>query len=120
MEPEPTVLDSLRKAVAAMPDDVPLRLHLATMLLGAGQRDEAVRQLGAVLQRDPGNTQALGLLRDPGAGPAARSTASLAGEADATTISVTPPDPTGRTDAQPAQDQRRAAHRTSARRTASL
>ena len=65
MEPEPTVLDSLRKAVEAMPDDVPLRLHLATMLLQAGQRDEAVRQLGAVLQRDPGNAQALGLLRDP-------------------------------------------------------
>src|SRR5437764_666477 len=73
MEPEPTVLDSLRKAVEAMPDDVPLRLHLATMLLQAGQRDEAVRQLGAVLQRDPGNAQALGLLRDPGAGPAADS-----------------------------------------------
>jgi AAA+ superfamily predicted ATPase len=68
MEPEPTVLDSLRKAVEAMPDDVPLRLHLATMLLRAGQRDEAVRQLGAVLQRDPGNAQALGLLREPGAG----------------------------------------------------
>ena len=32
MEPEPIVLDSLRKAVEAMPDDVPLRLHLATML----------------------------------------------------------------------------------------
>ena len=73
MEPEPTVLDSLRKAVEAMPDDVPLRLHLATMLLGAGQRDEAVRQLGAVLQRDPGNAQALGLLRGPDAGPAADS-----------------------------------------------
>ena len=70
MEPEPTVLDSLRKAVEAMPDDVPLRLHLATMLLQAGQRDEAVRQLGAVLQRDPGNAQALGLLRQPGPGPA--------------------------------------------------
>jgi AAA+ superfamily predicted ATPase len=64
MEPEPTVLDSLRKAVEAMPDDVPLRLHLATMLLQAGQRDEAVRQLGAVLQRDPGNAQALGLLQE--------------------------------------------------------
>ena len=71
MEPEPTVLDSLRKAVEAMPDDVPLRLHLATMLLQAGQRDEAVRQLGAVLQRDPGNAQALGLLqeREPAAPP---------------------------------------------------
>jgi SpoVK/Ycf46/Vps4 family AAA+-type ATPase len=66
MEPEPTVLDSLRKAVEAMPDDVPLRLHLATMLLQAGQQDEAIRQLGAVLQRDPGNAQALGLLRAPG------------------------------------------------------
>ena len=73
MEPEPTVLDSLRKAVEAMPDDVPLRLHLATMLLQAGQRDEAVRQLGAVLQRDPGNAQALGLLqeREPAAPPPA-------------------------------------------------
>ena len=71
MEPEPTVLASLRKAVEAMPDDVPLRLHLATMLLQAGQRDEAVRQLGAVLQRDPGNAQALGLLqeREPAAPP---------------------------------------------------
>jgi thioredoxin-like negative regulator of GroEL len=43
MEPEPAVLDSLRKAVDAMPDDVPLRLHLAGLLLGAGQRDEASR-----------------------------------------------------------------------------
>ena len=65
MEPEPSVLDSLRTAVDAMPDDVPLRLHLATLLLRAGQRDEAVRHLGAVLQRDPGNGKALGLLRQP-------------------------------------------------------
>jgi AAA+ superfamily predicted ATPase len=69
MEPEPTVLDSLRRAVEAMPDDVPLRLHLATLLMRAGQRDEAIRQVGAVLQRDPGNAAALGLLRE-GPGPA--------------------------------------------------
>jgi AAA+ superfamily predicted ATPase len=56
------VLDSLRKAVEAMPDDVPLRLHLATMLMQAGQRDEAVRHLGAVLQRDPANAEALKIL----------------------------------------------------------
>jgi len=67
MEPEPTVLDSLRRAVEAMPDDVPLRLHLATLLLRGGQRDEAIRQLGAVLQREPGNAAALDLLRE---GPA--------------------------------------------------
>ena len=70
MEPEPSVLDSLRKAVEAMPDDVPLRLHLARMLRQAGQRDEAVRQLGAVLQRDPGNAEVLALLQDPGRAPA--------------------------------------------------
>jgi AAA+ superfamily predicted ATPase len=64
MEPEP-LLDSLRNAVAAMPDDVPLRLHLATMLLHAGQRDEAVRHLGAVLQRDPGNAEAMRMLTSP-------------------------------------------------------
>jgi SpoVK/Ycf46/Vps4 family AAA+-type ATPase len=65
MEPQPPVLDSLRKAVEAMPDDVPLRLHLVTLLLSAGQRDEAVRHLGAVLQRDPSNATALALLQDP-------------------------------------------------------
>jgi AAA+ superfamily predicted ATPase len=64
MEPEP-LLDSLRNAVNAMPEDVPLRLHLATMLLRAGQRDEAVRHLGAVLQRDPGNAQAMRMLTSP-------------------------------------------------------
>jgi AAA+ superfamily predicted ATPase len=84
MKPEPTVLDSLRKAVEAMPDDVPLRLHLATMLLQAGQRDEAIRQLGAVLQRDPGNAQALGLLREPGpVGPAGPAASGAPGPAEA-------------------------------------
>ncbi|HEY3881376.1 MAG TPA: tetratricopeptide repeat protein [Trebonia sp.] len=70
MEPEP-LLDSLRNAVAAMPDDVPLRLHLATMLLRAGQRDEAVRHLGSILQRDPGNAEAIRMLTAPAeaAGP---------------------------------------------------
>jgi AAA+ superfamily predicted ATPase len=73
MEPDPAVLDSLRNAVNAMPDDVPLRLHLAVLLLQAGQRDEAVRHLGAVLQRDPGNAEALAILTAPG--PAASPSA---------------------------------------------
>jgi SpoVK/Ycf46/Vps4 family AAA+-type ATPase len=78
MEPDPTLLDSLRKAVDAMPDDVPLRLHLAGQLLAAGQREEAVRHLGAVLQREPSNAEALRLLTgnpvtspSPEPGPAA-------------------------------------------------
>jgi AAA+ superfamily predicted ATPase len=70
MEPEPPVLESLRSAVQAMPDDVPLRVHLATMLMNAGLHDEAVRHVGAILQRDPGNAAALALLRAPG--PSAR------------------------------------------------
>jgi SpoVK/Ycf46/Vps4 family AAA+-type ATPase len=73
MEPESTVLDSLRKAVEAMPQDVPLRLHLATLLLQAGQRDEAFRHLGAVLQQDPGNARALSLLRAQAADAAGRA-----------------------------------------------
>jgi len=71
MEPDP-LLDSLRNAVVAMPDDVPLRLHLAALLLRGDQRDEAVRHLGAVLQREPGNAQALAMLTSgaAAAGPA--------------------------------------------------
>jgi AAA+ superfamily predicted ATPase len=65
MEPDLTVLASLRKAVEAMPDDVPLRVHLASMLMRAGHRDEAIRHVGAVLQRDPGNAEALALLQQP-------------------------------------------------------
>ncbi len=82
MEPDLTVLASLRKAVEAMPDDVPLRVHLAALLMQAGQRDEAIRHVGAVLQRDPGNAEALALLQQPArpaggageAGPAAAPT----------------------------------------------
>jgi AAA+ superfamily predicted ATPase len=83
MEPEP-LLDSLRNAVNAMPDDVPLRLHLATMLLRAGQRDEAVRHLGAVLQRDPGNAEAMRMLTSPAevAGPPASPPADVDGSSE--------------------------------------
>jgi len=78
------VLDSLRKAVETMPDDVPLRLHLAAMLLQAGQRDEAVRHLGAVLQRDPANAEAIRLLSaDQPAAPPAQPELKAAAEGPA-------------------------------------
>jgi AAA+ superfamily predicted ATPase len=93
MEPEPAIVESLRNAVAAMPDDVPLRLHLAELLLRGGHRDEAVRHLGAVLQRDPGNTRALAMLTvpDPAAGqhPPAPAGASASSERNV----PTPPGP---------------------------
>ena len=62
MDDQHAVIASLRNAVTALPDDLALRMHLATLLLAAGQHDEAVAQLGAVLQADPANSEALALL----------------------------------------------------------
>jgi uncharacterized protein (TIGR02996 family) len=56
------LLASLRAAVAAAPDDVELRLHLADMLLEAGERAEAVREAAQVLVREPQNERALRLI----------------------------------------------------------
>jgi SpoVK/Ycf46/Vps4 family AAA+-type ATPase len=56
------LLASLRAAVAASPDDVALRVHLAQLLAEAGERAEAVRQAGAVLQHDPENAEARRLI----------------------------------------------------------
>ncbi len=73
MPTDPTLLASLRKAVDAAPDDVPLRLHLATLLLAAGRRDEGIREVGAILQRDPANAAALALITGPSPDTAAQS-----------------------------------------------
>ena len=100
MEPDPTVLASLRKAVEAMPDDVPLRVHLATLLLRAGQRDEAIRQVGAVLQRDPGNAEALALLQEPPGPPAAATEPGGTGPA-ASQEASSPPAAAGQPPATP-------------------
>ena len=56
------LLDSLRAAIAAAPTDIPLRLHVAGLLLERGLRDEAVAQLGAVLGQEPGNAEAAALM----------------------------------------------------------
>jgi SpoVK/Ycf46/Vps4 family AAA+-type ATPase len=93
MEPEPTVLDSLRKAVAAMPDDIPLRLHLATLLMQAGQHDEAIRNLGAILQRDPANSDALALLRKKDISPESSVVSPPPEEAEAPAAPVAPAPP---------------------------
>lgn len=66
------LLLSLRAAVEATPEDVALRAHLAEMLEAAGERTEAVREAGAVLQRDPSNETALRVIASgtPAASPA--------------------------------------------------
>lgn len=56
------LIESLRAAVGASPDDVPLRMHLAQLLFEAGEREEAVRHAAAALQRDPDSTAARDLV----------------------------------------------------------
>jgi AAA+ superfamily predicted ATPase len=65
------LLASLRAAVAAAPDDVALRLHLAGLLSDAGSRDEAIRHAATVLQIDPTNARALEIVTGAPAGTAA-------------------------------------------------
>jgi AAA+ superfamily predicted ATPase len=52
-------LDAARAAVAADPDDLPARLHLAGLLNESGRAADALEQFAAVLSRDPANMQAL-------------------------------------------------------------
>jgi AAA+ superfamily predicted ATPase len=98
MERDPTLLESLRRAVDAMPDDVALRLHLATLLIDAGRRDEGIREVGAILQRDPANASALALITAaPAAGPpapgAGQSASAVGGPAPADRAAAEPTPP---------------------------
>ncbi len=56
------LLASLRAAVVAAPDDVPLRVHLAGLLLASGLHDEAVAHLAAALAKDPTDATARELM----------------------------------------------------------
>lgn len=63
MDPE-ALLTSLREALGVSPDNVPLRKHLAEVLLGHGRAEEAEREFRAALQRSPQEPQLkLGLAR---------------------------------------------------------
>ena len=53
---------SLRTAVEAAPDDVPLRLHLARLLAEAGENGEAIRHAAVILQQDPDHQGAVDLI----------------------------------------------------------
>jgi ATPase len=56
------LIDSLLRAVADRPDDVPLRLHVVELLIADGRGTEAVQHCAAALQQDPSNQQAHALL----------------------------------------------------------
>ncbi|UQI43752.1 ATP-binding protein [Streptomyces sp. HU2014] len=104
MPDESPLIKSLRTAVDAAPDDVPLRLHLAQLLLDAGHVQDAIAQAAGALQREPGNTDAQMLM--------ARAVAPVAPVAPATPIPpVAPPPPSApaRLDAPPVADPAAAA-----------
>ena len=61
---EDPVIASLQAAVAAAPDDVPLRLLLARKLLDGSAVDRAMAEIGAAIQRDPTSTEAQQLMRE--------------------------------------------------------
>jgi SpoVK/Ycf46/Vps4 family AAA+-type ATPase len=65
------LLASLLAAVDASPDDIPLRLHVAELLLARGRAADALAHCGVVLQRDPANAEGIALL--------GRATAALTG-----------------------------------------
>jgi SpoVK/Ycf46/Vps4 family AAA+-type ATPase len=56
------LIDSLTAAVTAAPDDLPLRLHLAELLVSAGRGAEAIAHAAQVLAREPGNETAQRLM----------------------------------------------------------
>ncbi|WP_327161917.1 ATP-binding protein [Streptomyces zaomyceticus] len=62
MADESPLIRSLRAAVAAAPDDVPLRLHFAELLLAEGRNDEAVSEAAVALQHAPGDAGARALM----------------------------------------------------------
>ncbi|MEV7233761.1 ATP-binding protein [Streptomyces sp. NPDC051020] len=62
MSNESPLIQSLRTAVAAAPSDVPLRLHLAELLLGEGLNDAAVTEAAVALQHAPGDSAARALM----------------------------------------------------------
>ncbi|KUJ70680.1 AAA family ATPase [Streptomyces albus subsp. albus] len=126
MPDDSPLIRSMRAAVAAAPDDLPLRLHLAQLLLDGGQVPDAIAQLAAALQREPGNTEAQALMAravapaalpapapapvpPPSPAPAPVPEAPAAPAAPPLTSAITPfvdaaPPATGRPPARPATE----------------
>lgn len=102
------LIESLLKAVAASPEDLPLRLHLAELLLAEGRTGEAITHAASALQRDPANDAAhVVMARALGAPPAASTAASPAPSASAETprrAYAAPDEPIEPTDPAPAEE----------------
>jgi SpoVK/Ycf46/Vps4 family AAA+-type ATPase len=58
----PDLIESLKRAVAAVPDDVGLRLHLGQVLLAAGRNAEAIAEAAQALRIEPASDVARSLM----------------------------------------------------------
>ena len=58
------LIDSLTAVVSDRPGDVPLRLHLAELLIADGRGADAVPHLGVVLASEPTNERAAAAVSD--------------------------------------------------------
>jgi len=61
MPTDPVVLAALVKALEADPDSIPIRLHLAELLLDSGGESAAMDHVLQILNRDPTNRAAIAL-----------------------------------------------------------
>ncbi len=102
MAEDSPLIRSLRAAVEAAPADVPLRLHLAALLLDAGAPQEAVSQVAVALQYEPGSPEARELMLRAMGLPAAPAPEPAPAPAPAP-VQETVPEPVEL--AQPAQPQ---------------
>ncbi len=78
------LIDSLIAAVSANPDDLPLRLHLAELLLAADRRAEAITHVAQVLVRDPDHPTAQALMARAVGAPSSASTPAPVSQTAAT------------------------------------
>ncbi len=81
-----SLIDSLLAAVAARPDDLPLRVHLAELLLAEGRQAEAIAQLAQALAVDPADEGARGMMARAIGAPTTTPTQSV----EPSTVSVEP------------------------------
>ncbi|MEV5979883.1 ATP-binding protein [Streptomyces sp. NPDC052114] len=105
MSADSPLIASLRTAVSAAPQDVPLRLHLAQLLLDAGHTDDAVAEVAVALQHAPGDAQARELMgRAMGMPPAPQTPGESVTQAPAAPGARAPAAPRG-FDWRAAEDQ---------------
>ena len=110
------LIDSLLQVLSDRPDDVPLRLHVAELLIADGRGAEAVQHCAIALQQDPSNQQAHALLGQAFPTPATPSPAQEAPVApmqqapeptdhpqDTPAVPASPPTPVHEDQAAPAE-----------------